>query len=121
MARKKLGKESQLEPVVHILIIVLIAVLIINFFLISTLSTTVKQKIKDVQEASKPAELQITIIKAECEDCFDISQVLELIKRRNTKHAESRRTNTKIQHQKITNSNSYRADKQNRSKLLDKY
>jgi len=83
MARKKLGKESQLEPVVHILIIVLIAVLIINFFLISTLSTTVKQKIKDVQEASKPAELQITIIKAECEDCFDISQVLELIKKGN--------------------------------------
>lgn len=83
MASKKRGKKDQLEPVVHILIIALIAILVVNFFLISSLSTTVKQKIKDFQEASKPAELQITVIKANCAECFDTKQILDLVKKGN--------------------------------------
>src|SRR3989338_1113778 len=82
MAKKNSQKNIPVEPMIHILMISLVAILVINFFLISSLSSNIQDKIIEVKESSRPGVLELTIINPEdCDDCYDINQVVQLIKK----------------------------------------
>ncbi|MEK6948042.1 MAG: hypothetical protein AABX19_02250 [Nanoarchaeota archaeon] len=83
MAKKNsFQRNIPVEPMIHILMIALIAVLVINFFLINALSSTISNKIIDVKESLRPGVLELTIINPEdCDECYDINQVVELVKK----------------------------------------
>ena len=66
--------------------VALVAVLIINLFLISGLSIKAENKAKEIKELTRPVNLEITVIKDKnCKDCFDLTPAIELIKNANTK------------------------------------
>lgn len=77
--RKKLDKINY-EPIIHILIIIIVVLFILNLMFITSLSSSLKQKIAEVKEAARPAKLEITLITAPCTNCFNISKVIETIK-----------------------------------------
>ncbi len=81
--KKKSKKKFSYELLIHTLVVVLVTILIINFFVIASLSTTIKDKSKENEEARRPAVLELTIINAECKECFDVNAFVEKIRKGN--------------------------------------
>jgi len=74
--------KINLTKVKDILVIALGLVLLLNIFLASGLSSLVKEKVEIVKELAKPAKLELTVIEDKnCKDCFDITSVVDSIKK----------------------------------------
>ncbi len=76
---KKLEKANY-EPVIHILTIAIVVLFILNLFFVSSLTSTLKDKITEAEELARPAVLELITITAPCDKCFDISKVVDSIK-----------------------------------------
>ncbi|MBS3152152.1 hypothetical protein J4230_01945 [Candidatus Woesearchaeota archaeon] len=77
---KKLNSFNY-EPVVHILGIIIVVLFIINLFFITSLTSSLKQKVSEANEAARPAKLDLIIINApSCDKCFDIKSIVANIK-----------------------------------------
>ena len=87
MAKTKFSKKLNnfnYEPVVHILSILIVILFIINLYFITSLTSSLKQKIVEVEEAARPASIQLTVIQASnCNNCFDIQTIVHKIKQEN--------------------------------------
>ena len=79
---KKLDKINY-ESIIYILGIAIVLIFIINLFFAMSLTSVLKQKIAEAEEAAKPANLELTIITTQCQDCFNINSVIEGIKSEN--------------------------------------
>lgn len=66
-------------------IAILLVVSIINVAFVSMSANTLRNKVKDIKEANKPAEIEIFVIKTDCINCFDISPVVDSVKSKNVK------------------------------------
>ncbi|MCP3684890.1 MAG: hypothetical protein GY861_19690 [bacterium] len=66
-------KKPQVSGLVFILGVVVFALVVYNSFQIATVDNILKQTELDAIEAAKPAEIQLTVINVDCEDCFDVS------------------------------------------------
>ncbi len=67
------------------LAVILGIVLIVNLFLISGLTSDAEKKIEEIKELTRPVKLELTIIKDKnCNDCFDLTPIIDLIKNANT-------------------------------------
>lgn len=75
-------KLLKLEP--H-LVILLAVILIINLILTTSLNLEVSKKVAEAEEAARPADIELIIIKPNCFDCFDISPIVDSIKSGNVK------------------------------------
>ncbi|MBI2148914.1 hypothetical protein HYU23_04490 [Candidatus Woesearchaeota archaeon] len=72
------------EPVINILSIVIVVLFILNLFFITSLTSSLKEKLLETKEAARPAVLQLTVIQASnCNGCFDIQQIVDKIKSSN--------------------------------------
>lgn len=86
MAKKnlsKLFKKLNYEPIIHILSIVIVILFIINLFFVTSLTSSLKQKFIESEELAKPAKLELTVINADCDNCFDINTIVSTIKAEN--------------------------------------
>ena len=70
------------DTVMLVLIIVLIAVFIVNMFVIFNISSKLQERKKEGEETAKPAKIELTTLSlSECPDCFDVNKFLEDIKK----------------------------------------
>jgi len=76
---KKVNKNP--KKIIHTLVIVLLAIFLVNFFLIFSSNSTLNSKAGDILEAKKPVKIGLTII--DCEECSDISALVDGIKNQN--------------------------------------
>ncbi len=77
---KRLDKIN-FQSIIHIITIVIVVLFIINLFFITSLTSSLKQKIAEAEESARPADLELTIItEASCANCFDINTVVDQIK-----------------------------------------
>src|SRR3989338_7485771 len=83
MANLKKLKQTDFEPVIHILIITLVILFIINFIFMFSLTSVLNNKYDDAIEAAKPALIQLTIIDNNCKDCASIDSIITEIKKTN--------------------------------------
>src|SRR3989344_2210744 len=79
MVKKNLNKLNY-EPIIHIISIVVVILFIINLFFVTSLTSSLKQKFLEAEEAARPANIELTIINANCNNCFDIDTVVSTIK-----------------------------------------
>lgn len=74
---------------IHTTVISLLGLLLVfSVFNLSNASITgnvVSSRVAEAEEANRPAEIQLTVIDANCVDCFDISQILDYVKGTNIK------------------------------------
>lgn len=69
-----------------ILLVINLAVLLFNLGISSTVNSFLQKKIAENQEAARPANLEITVIKdSSCGDCFDLTPAIEAVKKENVK------------------------------------
>lgn len=63
---------------------ILLINLLVGVVVLAKVDTSLDQKIADIKEEQRPANLDIIVIKdSSCSECFDINQVLEVIKNYN--------------------------------------
>jgi len=62
------------------MIVVLVAFTAINLIQSSSLQGKLVDKLAEMKELSRPAELELTIINSNCNDCFDISSIVDQVK-----------------------------------------
>jgi len=74
-----LPTEKLMMYVIGIFIILLLA----NSLSLISVGKVVDVKVEESKEASRPAEIQLTTIQADCKDCFDVSPVIESLKNGN--------------------------------------
>ena len=69
---------------INLLAVSLGLLLIVNLFLAFGLKDTVKAKVEEIKELTKPAKIQLAIIENfACNDCFDLNEVISVIKKNN--------------------------------------
>lgn len=90
MAKKKFADKLNgfnYEPLVNILSIIIVILFIINLFFITSLTTSLKDKIAEAEEAARPANLQLVVLtNIFCgNNCFNINSVVSTIKSGNVK------------------------------------
>ena len=68
-----------------LMIVILAVVFIINLALITSIGSTIKEKLNQAKETSKPANLDLVLIKdSNCgNDCYNLNDVIEVIKGNN--------------------------------------
>lgn len=92
--------ENKKNNLLKILIVAIILIFAINISLADTASGIVKQKVAAGNEAKRPANISISIIKDPvCSDCADITSIINAVKN----------TNAKITSEEIFEANSQRA------------
>ena len=73
--------KLNLENAFVVLAIILLVILLINLYLTFTLNQDLKKNAESLKEKSKPANIQLSVIKnSKCSDCFDIDPVINYIK-----------------------------------------
>ncbi len=68
--------ENYLQDGVVIGVLVLLALLFFNFFSIHGLNAEIGEKISELKEQARPAEMEMIIIRTDCVDCFDIDSIV---------------------------------------------
>ena len=82
--RHKPEGNANLWNVIIILGIIVGIVLIINLFVTSKSINKLSEKITEAKDSAKPVDITLLVIKDDkCTDCFDISQIIEAIKKEN--------------------------------------
>lgn len=73
-------EDSRLESIVIILTAVFLIIVLFNQYQIYSISGDLKEKVKEAEEAKKPAVVELVIIAdRKCLECYDISPVVESI------------------------------------------
>ena len=72
-----------LEKIKKIALIVLGLVLIINIIFSASITQEYNKKSKEAKDASRPADISLTVINVDCKDCKDINEVVDIIKKAN--------------------------------------
>jgi len=76
----------------YVLLVVGIAIVLfslVNVAQTQALSSVVKEKFAEAKEELRPADITLLVIDTECVECYDISQVVEMIKGMNGVHIVS--------------------------------
>lgn len=81
-------KSINIGKLKKVFLVILIFLLLLNIFLIFSLTKMYEQK---VTEATKPADISIYTIEEACEDCFNIDDILNSIKKQNINIKEENR------------------------------
>lgn len=69
-----------------IFFVVILTVFIFNLGTVNAVNSFLEKKITENEEAARPANLEIMVIKdSSCEDCFSVNSILEIIKKENVK------------------------------------
>lgn len=75
-------KKDNLQRIVVVGIFILLALLIFNLFNVFTLKPQLEGKLVEIKELSRPANLELTVIKTtNCINCFDIEAIIGKIKK----------------------------------------
>ncbi|MBT96744.1 MAG: hypothetical protein QF567_02080 [Candidatus Pacearchaeota archaeon] len=98
----KIKKDSQ--KIFLGLLIILSIIFIINIIIISSSSSALGDKIAEIKELNKPVKIELNTI--ECNDCFNVSGIVEGIKNQNVE---------------ILNENTYNKDSNEAKELIKKY
>ncbi len=61
-------------------IIVLLAIAIVNAFLIFSSSSNLNKRVAELKELNRPAQIQVVKIDGDCADCFKVDTILQKIK-----------------------------------------
>ena len=61
-------------------IVLLLAIAIVNAYLIMSSSFTLNKRIAELKELNKPAQIEIIKLEADCKDCFTVDALLQEIK-----------------------------------------
>jgi len=72
-----------LEKIKKIALVILGLVLIINIILLTSITQEFNKRIKEAKESARPADISLTIINADCKDCHDINELVDMIKKAN--------------------------------------
>jgi len=73
-------KEGSYHKVFTILATVLVLVVLYNQFQIFSLNSLFDEKLSEVKEAARPADVELMVITTEsCEDCYDINSVVGVV------------------------------------------
>ena len=79
-AKKKLHLDT--DSIMLVLIIALIAIFIVNMFVIFSMSSKLQERKKGGEEAARPAKIELTTLSlSECQDCFDVTKFLDDVKK----------------------------------------
>ncbi len=78
---KMVKKELKYSHITNVLIIVLLILFVINSVTIFSANKNLKNKISEMKEASRPAEISVTILTGDCEDCLNTEGILANIKK----------------------------------------
>ena len=82
--KHKIGKKVRSENVVIVLGIIVIVVLLVNTVMSAITISKLKEKIGDAKEFSKPVPVNLFVIRDNtCNDCFDVSSIIEEVKKSN--------------------------------------
>lgn len=79
MAKNNFLKFLSSEYVINILGILIVLLFVVNLFFLNSFGSSLKNKIVKAEEDGRPAMLELIIIEADCEGCFDINKVVESI------------------------------------------
>ena len=87
MGKQKTDLSSSFYTRLYLLLGAAIVILLIyNNVQVGQLGSAISQKLVEAEEAARPAELKlVTIVDKGCNDCFDITSVVESIKKANVK------------------------------------
>lgn len=66
---------------IPVLLFILILILLVSSFSLASMKNVVGKELENIKEASRPAEIELSII--ECEECSDISSIVESVKSQN--------------------------------------
>ncbi len=79
------------DTIMLILIVALIVIFVVNMFVIFGISSNLQERKKDVEEATRPAKVELTTLSlADCPDCFDVNKFLEDIKKQSVEIASEK-------------------------------
>jgi len=71
------------EKLMMYVIGIFIILLLVNSLSIVGVGKVVDVKVEELKEVTRPAEIQLTTIQANCKDCFDVSSIIENLKNDN--------------------------------------
>ena len=77
--KKKLHLDA--DSIMLLLIIALIAIFVVNMFVIFGISSNLQERKQGAEEASRPAKIELTTLSLACEGCFDASAFVGDIKK----------------------------------------
>ena len=75
--------KFNISSAINYLIAALLIIFLINIYLLSSTNSQLNKLVKDAELANMPAELDITLITENCDECFDAQQIIDLIKQGN--------------------------------------
>ncbi|MBI4153811.1 hypothetical protein HY501_00590 [Candidatus Woesearchaeota archaeon] len=73
-------QKQQVEKALAGGVVLLLVLLSFNAFTVFSLESKVSEKINLAKEATRPAELELTVIEADCEECFSLELLLKALK-----------------------------------------
>jgi len=80
--------EKDIYKLTSVLIIVLLIILVINLGVISIGNFSLNKKAEEIKEFNKPVKIQLSIIG--CNGCFDVSKVVDSVKKQNVDITEEK-------------------------------
>lgn len=99
--------ENKKNNLLEVLVVAIIVVFVINIGIITASKKSVKQKADAAEEAKRPANITITVIKdSSCGDCADINPIIDAVKKTNSK---------------ITQEETFEANGQEAKKLISEF
>ncbi|MAE42811.1 hypothetical protein CMO93_03495 [Candidatus Woesearchaeota archaeon] len=73
-------KEDNLHKFLFVGVLVLLGILLFNSFFVFSIGSKLDAKIGEAKEIAKPAKIEIIKLKSSCTDCFDVDEIIDVLK-----------------------------------------